>query len=62
MRMRNKTAHAQYTVMAKGGGCKKVMRALMDQQIVALLLTPVAVTVSTIHYLHLSIALGLGMF
>ena len=29
MRMRNETAHAQYTIMVKGGGCKKVMRALM---------------------------------
>ena len=23
------TAHAQYIIMVKGGGCKKVMRALM---------------------------------
>ena len=29
MRTRNETAHAQYTIMVKGGGCKKVMRALM---------------------------------
>ena len=27
--MRDETAHAQYTIMVKGGGCKKVMRALM---------------------------------
>ena len=29
IRMRDETAHAQYTIMVKGGGCKKVMRALM---------------------------------